>query len=92
MTRNKLINTAIAATVSLGVSVGAAGTAQAAAMEKCFGVVKAKQNDCGNAKHGCAGQATRNGSGIEWIYLPKGACKRIVHGSTKPMSNKKDKR
>lgn len=64
------------------------GTAQAQAhtpkmskdKEKCAGVVKAGKNDCGTAKHDCAGQAQADGSADEWITLPKGLCERIVGG------------
>ena len=29
-------------------------------MEKCYGIAKAGQNDCGTATHGCAGEAKIN--------------------------------
>ncbi len=48
--------------------------------EKCGGVVKAGQNECGTAKHGCAGQAASDALPEEWIVLPKGLCARIVGG------------
>lgn len=55
-------------------------------MEKCYGVVEAGKNDCGNAQgtHSCAGQATKDADGGEWIFLPKGTCDKIVGGSTEP--------
>lgn len=55
-------------------------------MEKCFGVVKAGKNDCGSASksHSCAGQATRNGAGDEWVYVPESVCDKLVGGSIKP--------
>ena len=49
--------------------------------EKCYGVVKAGKNDCGAKGHACAGQATKDGAGDEWGYLPKGNCERIVGAS-----------
>ncbi len=57
-----------------------------AEMEKCFGVVKAGQNDCANSaeaknSHSCAGEAKSNGLKTEWILLPKGSCEKIVNGS-----------
>lgn len=54
-------------------------------MEKCYGVVKAGKNDCADAKqmHSCAGSATQDADKAEWIFLPKGACERIVGGSLK---------
>lgn len=69
---------------------GVGSTAQAADMskEKCYGVVKAGQNDCADmAKtHSCQGQATVDGSGGEFITLPKGACEKLVGGSLEPSS------
>jgi len=83
-TTKTLVNSAIA--VAVGLSLGMmAPTAQAAKqnMEKCYGVSKAHLNDCGaKGKHGCAGQATKHGDTHEWIYVPKGTCKKIVGGST----------
>lgn len=54
--------------------------------EKCYGVVKAGANDCGTAAHSCAGQATADAAGNEWIYVPKGICERLAGGSTAPKS------
>ena len=45
--------------------------------EKCYGVVKAKKNDCGTPRHSCAGQATVDNDPAEWIYMLKGNCARI---------------
>ncbi len=48
--------------------------------EKCSGIAKKGKNDCGANGHGCAGHATKDGDAKEWIYLPKGLCKKIVGG------------
>ena len=55
--------------------------------EKCYGVVKAGMNGCGSADkaHGCAGQATVDGSGVEWVAVPTGTCDKLVGGSTTPI-------
>ena len=37
----------------------AARAAQKDGTEKCYGIAKAGQNDCGTAKHACAGQGPR---------------------------------
>ena len=82
--RNTVVSTALAGVVALGL-----GTASQAAMsgkegfEKCYGVVKAGQNNCGTSKHACAGQATKDGDPAEWIYVPDGTCAKIVGGKTK---------
>ena len=88
----KAINTVIASAFVL--TLGAAtmfpnGEAQAKKKEKCYGVVKAGQNGCGDSegRHSCEGQSTVDGDGTEWISLPKGVCDKIVGGSTEPKSN-----
>lgn len=57
--------------------------------EKCAGIAKAGQNDCGatDGSHACAGQATKKASPVEWVYVPEGTCEKIVGGkvaATKP--------
>ena len=52
-------------------------------MEKCYGIAKAGQNDCGGKGHACNGHATRNGDSMDWIFVPKGLCNKINGGSLK---------
>lgn len=63
---------------------GLASTSDAAerkpVFERCAGIVKAGKNDCATSKHTCAGQAARDGDPEEWVYVPKGACNKIVGG------------
>ena len=69
---------AIASAVGSLLALGSASVSAAdAAKEKCAGVVKAGQNDCGNAKHGCAGQAKTDNAPDEWKYVPKGECEKM---------------
>lgn len=51
--------------------------------ERCYGVVRAGQNDCGTAVHACAAQALRDGAKEEWLSLPAGTCSRIAGGTVK---------
>ena len=46
------------------------------AQEKCYGIVKAGQNDCSSAdgSHSCAGQATVDKDKNEWKHVAKGTC------------------
>lgn len=85
----KTLNTLLAGAVAVGAMAAMSQTAQAipADSEKCYGVVKAGKNGCGSADkaHGCAGQATVDGSGVEWIALPKGTCEKLAHGSLTPV-------
>lgn len=67
----------------IAIGLAAASSAALAAKgdtEKCAGVVKAGKNDCGTSKHACAGQSKADG-GEEWVYVPKGACEKIVGGT-----------
>jgi uncharacterized membrane protein len=49
--------------------------------ERCYGVVRAGQNDCANGKHSCVNKSTTSGNSAEWIMLPKGTCEKIVGGN-----------
>jgi uncharacterized membrane protein len=56
----------------------ASAPASAQEKEKCFGIVKAGQNDCSNlsGSHSCAGQSKKDMSPDEWKFTPKGTCKQ----------------
>ncbi len=44
--------------------------------EKCYGVAKAGQNDCGTAAHSCSGQSTVDKDPKEWKFVAKGTCEK----------------
>ena len=74
-----LITSAIASLLVLAVtSAGNLAVAGKEGFEKCAGIVKAAKNDCGTSKHGCAGQASKDGDKEEWLYVPTGTCEKIV--------------
>lgn len=75
-TTDLIVHSAIAGLLAVGLSGNALAAKEG--MEKCAGVVKAGMNDCGTAKHDCAGQAKTNGASDEWVYVPTGTCKKIV--------------
>ncbi len=57
--------------------------------EKCYGVAKARHNDCGATVgsvklHDCAGLSLADGHPAEWVFVPEGTCNKIVDGSTTP--------
>ncbi len=89
MTSKKTINTLLAGAVAVA-TLGMAQTAKAedADKEKCYGVVKAGKNDCGSADkaHACAGHASVDASGQEWVALPKGVCEKLANGSLEPVA------
>lgn len=83
------MNTTTAATVTTRLILSSALTcvlaaglvapASAQSKEKCFGIAKAGQNDCGNLSgtHSCAGQSKVDNAPDEWKYVAKGSCKDL---------------
>jgi uncharacterized membrane protein len=91
MDTNKIMAKALAGAIALGLSAAATqALAATTEMEKCYGVVKAGQNDCGTSQHACAGQATLDGDGSEWVFLPVGTCNKLMGGSTTPDTGQED--
>jgi uncharacterized membrane protein len=83
---NALVYSALAGVLALGLT-GPGDLALAAEKEKgekCYGVSKAGKNDCGTATHSCAGTQKVDADAHSWIYLPKGACEKVVNGSLQP--------
>jgi uncharacterized membrane protein len=74
MTQKPIVAAAIAGLFALG----AAGTtlAQDKGQEKCWGVTKAGQNDCGSNKtaHSCAGQSKMNYDPNDFKMTKAGSC------------------
>jgi len=62
---------------------------KAGAKEKCYGNVKAGQNDCATASgsHSCAGQAKSDNAPDDWKFVAKGTCEKLG-GSTKAPEKK----
>jgi uncharacterized membrane protein len=81
MNKKTFISSVALGIASIAISASPA-VAQSNKMEKCYGIVKAGQNDCAskNGTHSCAGSAKKDADTNEWIYLPKGTCKRISGG------------
>ena len=53
------------------------------AVEKCYGIAAASQNDCQTATHSCAGESKQARDPGSWIYVPAGTCSKIDGGSLK---------
>jgi len=83
MSKKLMIARAISAVIALNSSINTAAIAAPEGTEKCYGIVKAGQNDCSTAKHGCSGEAKIDKDPTEWIALPTGVCSKIVGGSIK---------
>ena len=94
LTRSTLaLSTLAAAALIAAASVATAQTSDPAmkpAMEKCYGVSLAHQNDC-KAGEGttCAGNSTHDYQGTSFKLVPKGTCTSITtpkgKGSLTPM-------
>jgi uncharacterized membrane protein len=89
--RQALIAAALASVCAAQASAAGQTDAQAGNQEKCYGVAKAGQNDCGTATHGCAGMAKTDQDAGEWIYVPKGTCEKAGGKLNPPNSPKRDK-
>ena len=78
MNRRKMLQSAVAGMVAAALAREAAAQAEKPGeREKCYGIAKAGQNDCGTASHTCAGQAKRDNQPDEWKYVPKGTCEKL---------------
>ena len=75
-TRSKLLQTAVAGLVALGMAQSAQAQ-DGKDREKCYGIAKAGQNDCGTASHTCAGKAKKDNAPDEWKYVAKGTCEKL---------------
>lgn len=81
MDKRQFIKTAASSLLALGI-VAAAAPSQAAGMgnmEKCFGVAKAGQNDCGGLSglHSCKGSATTSYDPGDFKAVPTGTCSKM---------------
>jgi uncharacterized membrane protein len=82
MNQRLIVSSALASVLSLGLVAQAAAqdmSKDTKGKEKCFGIVKAGQNDCANlsGSHSCAGQAKVDGGVDEWKYVAAGTCKSM---------------
>ena len=75
---------ALALSAALSPPAQARPVAQPAGSENCYGIAKAGKNDCAAGAHSCAGQGTKNADKSSYVYLPAGACEKIVGASTTP--------
>ena len=86
MNHQARIQAAVAGIVALGLaSLAAAQPVKPKEVtEKCYGVAKAGQNDCGTAKHSCAGLSKSDNDPTEWKYVAKGSCEKMGGKMTPP--------
>ena len=85
--RQALIAAALAAVCATGAATASAAEPAMGAKvdkEKCYGVAKAGQNDCGTAAHSCSGQAKTDNMAEEWKFVAKGTCEKAGGKLTAP--------
>ncbi len=83
-----LIAGSLASLIAMSLSMASSNAFAAAGdTEKCAGIVKAGQNDCGTSKSACAGTSKVDHDPEAWIAVPKGTCARIAGGM---VTNKPD--
>lgn len=93
---NKMITNAIFAVITMSLNGITPALAQELAqfstvhvigeidgLEKCYGIAKAAQNDCGTASHNCAGESKVDNDKEAWIHVPTGVCNKIAGSSSK---------
>ena len=86
--KRRMVNSAVAGLLALGLAQAAgAQDAKGGEKEKCYGVAKAGQNDCGTATHSCAGKAKKDNAPDEWKMVPKGTCEKMG-GKKQPPASK----
>ena len=75
VTTRLILSSALASVMAAGLVAPAAAQSK----EKCYGIAKAGQNDCGNLSgtHSCAGQSKVDNAPDEWKYVAKGSCKDL---------------
>ncbi|MYM32675.1 DUF2282 domain-containing protein [Duganella sp. CY15W] len=78
--RQALIAAALATVCAAQVGTAAAADDK----EKCYGVAKTGQNDCGTSAHSCAGQAKADNEPDEWKFVAKGTCEKAGGKTTPP--------
>jgi uncharacterized membrane protein len=76
MNRDALIRSAIAGLFAASVGAGSGALAQDKDQQKCWGIAKAGQNDCGSNKtaHSCAGHAKVDYDPNDFKVVKAGTC------------------
>ena len=85
ITLSAMLGAAALAVASTAAFAGEEKAMDKPAMEHCYGVAKAGKNDCANASHSCAGQATKDMDKTSFVSLPAGVCAKLAGGSTTKM-------
>jgi uncharacterized membrane protein len=76
------LQAAIASLLAMGAATAATAAtahdpATPATQERCYGVAKAGQNDCGTSKHACATLSKVDRDPTDWKMVAKGTCVKL---------------
>ena len=86
---NRTISVLVAGAFAAAAGAVASAPANAAAIEKCYGVALKGQNDCKAGAHDCKGMSTVDYDGKSFKMVPKGTCMAMKtpfgRGGLKPM-------
>jgi uncharacterized membrane protein len=85
--RHALIAAALAGACAANASAAGQTDTVKDEQQKCYGIAKAGQNDCGTAAHDCSGQARVDNDPAEWKFVAKGTCQQ-AGGKTEPAATK----
>src|SRR5688572_21765350 len=79
MNQKPLVAAAVAGLFALGAATGSALAQDKKGQEKCWGVAKAGQNDCGSNKtaHSCAGQSKKDYDPNDFKMVKAGTCNQM---------------
>lgn len=87
--------TSIRAVVASLLTIGLASNASAhnvtatETSEKCYGIAKAGQNDCGTGKHDCATLGKKDNDPEDWKMVANGTCKKLGGKNEPPKEGKR---
>lgn len=79
---NLAVTAAITGLLAMGGTLLTAAPAAAAEKEKCYGVAKARKNDCATKSSSCAGTSKMDHQKDAFVVVPKGLCDKLAGGST----------
>lgn len=83
MSRSTTNSLMVAGAMAAALTMAAVPAAEAAKMEKCFGISKAGQNDCAAGPGtSCAGTSTIDFQGNAWKLAPAGTCDKTKRGDS----------
>jgi len=84
-TNKSIVTSALVGLMTIGL-IGATQTVAAKSKdkEKCYGIVKAGENDCQTSNSSCAGTAEVDNKPTAFLVVIKGSCEKITGGTLKP--------